>query len=301
MEAHSRALFSSTSGTVYRCFQELLEAKYGWAHDQRIHVHYTAQYIDIYNEKITDLLTGGVVTVRRDNGELVNASSMSITSMDEVKHFLHVGQERKHFATTAMNEHSSRAHTVIVLTVHQWRASTSTAAAAECRSLLYLVDLAGSERVKKSKVLGQQLKEAVGINSSLLVLGKVINALVDGKSHIPYFESKLTTLLKNAFGGNCRTVVLVHARADDHHAEETLHTLTFGERCSVILNATKVAAQSKEGALHTLQETIDKVQHQIDSLKHFRRNRRENRDAVHALEHSLAVLLQKKKDIEMLL
>jgi Kinesin motor domain len=54
---------------------------------------------------------------------------------------------------------------------------------------LHLVDLAGSERVKKSKATGIRLKEAVGINSSLLVLGKVIAALVESHRHVPYLVS----------------------------------------------------------------------------------------------------------------
>jgi hypothetical protein len=57
------------------------------------------------------------------------------------------------------------------------------------RSKLHLVDLAGSERVKKSKATGIRLKEAVGINSSLLVLGKVIAALVESHRHVPYLVS----------------------------------------------------------------------------------------------------------------
>ena len=32
------------------------------------------------------------------------------------------------------------------------------------------------------------------------VLGKVINALVEAHVHVPYYESKLTILLKAAFG-----------------------------------------------------------------------------------------------------
>ena len=42
-------------------------------------------------------------------------------------------------------------------------------------SQLALVDLAGCEQLSQSRAVGLQLKEAVGINSSLLVLGKVIN------------------------------------------------------------------------------------------------------------------------------
>ena len=57
------------------------------------------------------------------------------------------------------------------------------------RSQLHLIDLAGSERIKKSKATGTGLKEAVGINSSLLVLGKVIAALVESQHHVPYLVS----------------------------------------------------------------------------------------------------------------
>jgi Kinesin motor domain len=71
--------------------------------------------------------------------------------------------------------------------------SATTATPAQCsklvRSKLHLVDLAGSERVKKSKATGLRLKEAVGINSSLLVLGKVIAALVESHRHVPYLVS----------------------------------------------------------------------------------------------------------------
>ena len=49
------------------------------------------------------------------------------------------------------------------------------------------------------------MREAIGINSSLLVLGKVIAALVESDHHVPYLESKLTTMLRKAFGGNSRT------------------------------------------------------------------------------------------------
>ena len=51
------------------------------------------------------------------------------------------------------------------------------------------------ERLKKSRAEGTRRAEAIGINSSLMVLGKCIAALVCEKSHIPYHESQLTMLL----------------------------------------------------------------------------------------------------------
>ncbi len=62
---------------------------------------------------------------------------------------------------------------------------------------LYLVDLAGSEKVGKTGAEGKLLDEAKKINTSLTTLGKVINALTDGKStHVPYRDSKLTRVLQ---------------------------------------------------------------------------------------------------------
>lgn len=61
---------------------------------------------------------------------------------------------------------------------------------------LYLVDLAGSENVsrsgandvahKTSSGVNKRLAEASNINKSLLTLGRVITALTENSSHIPY-------------------------------------------------------------------------------------------------------------------
>jgi len=56
---------------------------------------------------------------------------------------------------------------------------------------MYLVDLAGSEMVGKTRASGQTLEEAKKINLSLAALGNVIKALTDGKSHVPYRDSKV--------------------------------------------------------------------------------------------------------------
>ena len=95
-------------------------------------------------------------------------------------------------------------------------------------STLHLVDLAGSEQLKQSRAEGQRKKEAIEINSSLMVLGRCISALVEGKSHVPYYESKLTLLLKDAIGGSSRTHVVVTCSLDEEHGNQTLDTLRFG-------------------------------------------------------------------------
>jgi len=68
---------------------------------------------------------------------------------------------------------------------------------------LNLVDLAGSENFQRSGALSQyaRTKEAGIINQSFLTLGRVINALVEQGSYIPYRDSKLTRLLAESLGG----------------------------------------------------------------------------------------------------
>jgi hypothetical protein len=72
--------------------------------------------------------------------------------------------------------------------------SAAHSTALQVSTTMHMVDLAGSERVKKSRADGARLVEAVGINESLMILGKVIGALVDGKSHVPYLGPKAFSL-----------------------------------------------------------------------------------------------------------
>jgi hypothetical protein len=162
-----------------------------------------------------------------------------------------------------MNERSSRSHTAIILTVKQSLPDKDAMVTSQCT----LVDLAGSERIKKSKVTGAHATEAIGINSSLLVLGKVIASLVESKKHVPYFESKLTTMLKGAFGGNCRTSVIIASRMEAVNGDETLQSLRFGERCGLISNSTLQAATSASSALKAMDEAIEKVRVQLEGLE----------------------------------
>merc|ERR1711972_577191 len=137
-----------------------------------------------------------------------------------------------------MNHRSSRAHTILAVKISQGRDDLWVS------SQLHLVDLAGSERVKKSRAQGGRLVEAVGINSSLMVLGMCIAARVEDRPHVPYYESKLTLLLRSALGGNSRTAVVVCCHKEDAHADETLQALSFGERCAMVSNTVHAAMAS---------------------------------------------------------
>lgn len=78
---------------------------------------------------------------------------------------------------------------------------------------LSLIDLAGSERGTVTENRGLRLMEGAKINRSLLALANCINALGDKNKKgffVPYRDSKLTRLLKDSLGGNCKTVMIAN-------------------------------------------------------------------------------------------
>uniref|UniRef100_K7G085 Kinesin-like protein n=1 Tax=Pelodiscus sinensis TaxID=13735 RepID=K7G085_PELSI len=100
-----------------------------------------------------------------------------------------------------------------------------------------LIDLAGSERASATNTKGERLREGANINRSLLALINVINALADAKSrksHIPYRDSKLTRLLKDSLGGNCRTIMIAAISPSALAYEDTYNTLKYANRAKEI-------------------------------------------------------------------
>eukprot|EP00927_Polykrikos_kofoidii_P023953 TRINITY_DN21882_c0_g1_i1.p1 TRINITY_DN21882_c0_g1~~TRINITY_DN21882_c0_g1_i1.p1 ORF type:complete len:1567 (-),score=266.22 TRINITY_DN21882_c0_g1_i1:133-4644(-) len=104
-------------------------------------------------------------------------------------------------------------------------------------SCLNLVDLAGSERVSKTGAQGSVLKEAVFINTSLMMLGSCIALLAEGKEqHIPFRNSKLTHLLSTSLGGNTNTCIIGAISPAIRNRHESVSTCQFLTRAKTIVN-----------------------------------------------------------------
>ena len=112
------------------------------------------------------------------------------------------------------------------------------------RSKLHLVDLAGSERVHKTNSSGSILREAQHINQSLHYLEMVILALHEkktkGRTHIPYRNSMMTSVLRDSLGGNCKTVMVATINAEAVHTDESISTCRFAQRVALIQNEAKL-------------------------------------------------------------
>uniref|UniRef100_A0AAQ5X749 Kinesin-like protein n=1 Tax=Amphiprion ocellaris TaxID=80972 RepID=A0AAQ5X749_AMPOC len=160
-----------------------------------------------------------------------------VSSPEEVMDVIDEGKANRHVAVTNMNEHSSRSHSIFLINIKQENVETEL----KLSGKLYLVDLAGSEKVSKTGAEGSVLDEAKNINKSLSALGNVIAALSEGtKTHVPYRDSKMTRILQDSLGGNCRTTIIICCSPSVYNEAETKSTLMFGQRAKTIKNTVSV-------------------------------------------------------------
>eukprot|EP01059_Diplonema_ambulator_P034911 TRINITY_DN8059_c0_g1_i1.p1 TRINITY_DN8059_c0_g1~~TRINITY_DN8059_c0_g1_i1.p1 ORF type:complete len:736 (+),score=159.08 TRINITY_DN8059_c0_g1_i1:312-2210(+) len=224
---------------------------------------------ELYKEMLKDLLSESNedLRIREDRATgrgvyIEGIREVEVRSVSEAVGVLMKGMERKQVAATAVNETSSRSHTLVsmyVTQVYHVNGDTKTV------GRLNLVDLAGSERVEKTGAEGDRLKEAQTINLSLTLLGNVINRLTDGKSlHIPYRDSKLTRILQDSFGGNSRTTLFCNCSPSPCSQSETLSTLLFANRAKQIKNKPRI---NKELAGQELRVAYQKVQEELELLR----------------------------------
>ncbi|CAL5442232.1 unnamed protein product [Camellia sinensis] len=203
------------------------------------------------------------------NRTVPDACMQMVKSTSDVVELMETGLRNRAKGATAMNERSSRSHSVVTIHVR----GTDTKTGASLRGSLHLVDLAGSERVDRSEVTGDRLKEAQYINKSLSALGDVVFALAQKSSHIPYRNSKLTQVLQSALGGHAKTLMFVQLNPELNSYSETVSTLKFAERVSGVELGT--ARSSKEGRdvrdlmdqVASLKDTIAKKDEEIERLQ----------------------------------
>ena len=134
------------------------------------------------------------------------------------------------------------------------------------RCKLNLVDLAGSERVKKTGTSGELKAESMFINRSLSYLEQVVVALGKAKpgkaGHTPYRQSKLTHLLKDSLGGNCKTLLIANIYGEASYLEETVATLQFAARVRAVQNQDVRVVEFQDPAI-----LLKKYEHEIADLK----------------------------------
>mmetsp|Transcript_65697 Transcript_65697/g.157025 ORF Transcript_65697/g.157025 Transcript_65697/m.157025 type:complete len:520 (-) Transcript_65697:45-1604(-) len=282
-------------GVVSRVAQEVLTAVEA-RQEAGFEVKLGVSYVEVFGNEVSNLL-GGVIGQNRGHNQrmghryvLEGECEEPVSSREGFEDLLARGAERKRKAATAMNERSTRAHTLLILRLRQ----SAPGGDKVKESLLFLVDLGGSEKVSKSKAnelirnpgainIGdeevsrvswreyyqcrERITETNHINKGLLTLKRCVQALNErqecaqtGKGQmprVPFHDSKLTLLLEPALSGQAATSVIICCNPEDRHAEETVQSLRFGEMCGSVQHKRQGAEQDTQAALAEALRQLD--------------------------------------------
>lgn len=195
-------------------------------------------FAEIYNENVYDLLSVNEkrpnkprknlkIISNEGNAFIKDLTSVNVRTAQEAYAVFSAGLEQVNTASTNININSSRSHCIFMMNVILY---TPPGEFSFC--VYKFCDLAGSERLKKTENVGNRLKEAQRINSSLLVLGRCldlvyVNQQKKTKEVVPFRESKLTMLLQKSLMGREKITTIVNMMPKTEFIEENLHVLHF--------------------------------------------------------------------------
>ncbi|KAH8400765.1 hypothetical protein KR009_000800, partial [Drosophila setifemur] len=261
-------------GLIFRSFVYLFQLI-----KNRKDVNYVlkASFMEIYNERVIDLLNPGsarkplaVRWSKKSGGFFVeNLFTVDCEELDDLLAVLEEGMRNRAVGSHAMNDHSSRSHTI--LTVHILSdQQTDGGVFLSKHGKINFVDLAGSELTKKTMSEGKTLEEANNINKSLMVLGYCISSLSDSKKrsgHIPYRDSQLTKLLADSLAGNGVTLMIACVSPAHYNHAETLNTLRYASRAKRIRTKPVIMMDPREALILSLKRDIHALQMENEHLK----------------------------------
>ncbi|KAH7647812.1 kinesin-like boursin [Cryptosporidium bovis] len=244
---------------------------------ERLESQYTeygvrVSYLEIYNEELSDLLSDEKLTLRiyddvpgKRGLNVDRLEEIPVNKAQDILNILSTAVRKRKTAETLLNKSSSRSHCIFTITIHTKETNIDGEDVLKVGKL-NLVDLAGSENIQRSgaNAVKDRAKEAGMINQSLLTLGRVINALVDHSSYVPYRDSKLTRLLQDSLGGKTKTCIIATITSSSLYLEETLNTLDYAHRAKNIKNMPVVNQKmTKKVMIREMNCEIEKLKQEL--------------------------------------
>ncbi|XP_037835794.1 kinesin-like protein KIFC3 isoform X3 [Kryptolebias marmoratus] len=224
----------------------------------------TVSMVEIYNETLRDLLRENPtdkldIKLNPDgSGQLYvpGLIEIAVQSPEDINKVFELGHVNRATACTNLNEHSSRSHALLIITVSGSNSTTGTCT----QGRLNLVDLAGSERIGKSGAEGSRLREAQCINKSLSALGDVISALRSKQSHVPFRNSRLTYLLQDSLSGDSKTLMMVQISPLPGNMSESVCSLKFAQRVRSVELSSSSSSRRPENSSTSSSPTHNSVE-----------------------------------------
>lgn len=292
------AKFPDGEGLIPRITQGLLDKIANEPKSEDKEIKLEVSMLEIYIDDLVDLLIdkkkqpeGGIKTYYRPIKpgskiritEIIPLTRVPISTVEEMEHYLTIGQGNQTIGETGLNAVSSRAHTIFEIRITKSNIDRKANKKETCFNTVRLVDLAGSERLEKtreSKAFNKQREiEGKAINNSLTHLGSVVRKIAElsGKKlkprkfqklmdQISWRTSKLTQLLRDSLGGNCKTVMIAAISPAMTELAETCSTLRYANdikkiSCKAVKAVSKTEKLKKE--LSAAKKEIEKLKEQL--------------------------------------
>lgn len=187
----------------------------------KIHQNVTISSYEIYNNDIYDLLNDLSIDQSKlmmcEQNKEINIMGLTLKECNNSNHsnILNMIKKRRSVGISSGNNQSSRSHCIVQI-------KTPT-------NVNYMfVDLAGSERAIKSICTNKkEYHEMGGINLDILALKECIRCIRKGDQRIPFRQTKLTMVLREAFFNNYKTMVIVTVSPESTNVSETNNILSY--------------------------------------------------------------------------
>lgn len=180
-------------------------------------------FFELYLDKLYNLL---------DEHRSTETQTLKLTKLKDTKDIvtsllglMRSAKRRRATAKTSVNNYSSRSHAFFLFKIISVEDTGSEII--ERMGTLTFADLAGSEKLTEVDV--QKKKENLFINKSLTSLRDVLIALANKEQHVPYRNSKLTSLLQPFLGQNARTFIVVNVSSNPKYYFQTKSSLDFAK------------------------------------------------------------------------
>jgi len=208
--------------------------------DENDGVRVWASYLEVYDEKLTDLLDGRSSVQVKDKPvvRVTGAHEVRVASPNALDAIVSRGERNRKRGATRLNAKSSRSHAALRLRVE------TDVRGVRFEATLCVVDLAGSERPQKTRKRDSQngqrawvsapetrFNEGVGINKSLSALSHVLRQMGD-RLKPSFRNSTLTRLLQPTLQGRAKLALICCVAPGTIQLEETRRTLQFGRRAA---------------------------------------------------------------------
>ncbi|KFQ25999.1 Kinesin-like KIF20A [Mesitornis unicolor] len=321
-------LSSSSQFTNHSDISQTEELGSHWADLDRISLTNTGDmqfsiwvsFFEIYNELVYDLLEPTLPGQNRKRQTLrlcedhtgssyvKDLNWINVRDAEEAWKLLKLGRKNQSFASTHMNQNSSRSHSVFSIRIlHLQRGGSEIVPKI---SELSLCDLAGSERCKDQKS-GDRMKEANNINTSLHTLGRCIAALRQNQQSklkqtvVPFRDSKLTRVFQGFFTGRGHSCMIVNINQCASTYDETLYVAKFSATASQLVQAppTKLGLPSIQSIIkeHNRrssqgQEAKEEVESEEDSEDEADVSMYDKEDLLRVVEAARELLVQERQE-----